>query len=126
MRKRIELNITLDLDPVPGAFHTGQSALDIVTEILESRLGHYHPEVAFTREFETSIYVDRAILVRDEHFRAGGHFFMNQQAVVGWYCVRSSDPMMKDLYLPPRNFRRCFQWVEEESPNQFRLVKEIV
>ena len=50
-RKRVTLTISVnvDLDPVPGAFHTKESAHEIVAHILEdtlnTRIPHYNPSV---------------------------------------------------------------------------------
>lgn len=44
-RVRIKLEITVDLDPVPGAFHTEESARKIIAQILNDRIGHYNPLV---------------------------------------------------------------------------------
>lgn len=44
-RKRIKLEILVDLDPVPGTFHTPESAKQCVEAILLSSIGHYHPIV---------------------------------------------------------------------------------
>lgn len=44
-RDRIKLEILVDLDPLPGAFHTPESAQRTVQAILLSRLGHYNPIV---------------------------------------------------------------------------------
>lgn len=36
-RTRVTLEVSVDLDPVPGAFHTKESALIWITEILRDR-----------------------------------------------------------------------------------------
>ena len=45
MKRATELIVTVDLDEIPGAFHTAESAKEIVQWILKERIGHYSPEV---------------------------------------------------------------------------------
>jgi len=42
-RKRIKLVVWVDLDPVPGTFHTPESAKENVQAILKSSIPHYNP-----------------------------------------------------------------------------------
>ncbi len=44
---QIKLEVTVDLDPIPGSFHTKESARDIVEATLIQRIGHYNPKVEF-------------------------------------------------------------------------------
>lgn len=50
-RQRVTLTISVevDLDPVPGAFHTQRSAQEAVEDILHhalrTRISHYNPKV---------------------------------------------------------------------------------
>lgn len=44
-RKRIKLEVLIDLDPIPGTFHTEESARKQVEAILLSSVGHYNPIV---------------------------------------------------------------------------------
>jgi hypothetical protein len=44
-RERILLAVLVDLDPLPGAFHTEEQARDAVEGILLSSIGHYDPVV---------------------------------------------------------------------------------
>lgn len=44
-RKRVVLEVIIDLDPVPGTFHTPESAEEVVQAILNSSIPHYHPNV---------------------------------------------------------------------------------
>lgn len=44
--KQIALFVYVNLDPVPGAFYTPESALANTRGILEGRMGHYEPQVA--------------------------------------------------------------------------------
>jgi len=44
-RKRVTLLVTMDLDPVPGAFHTESSAVDQTQRIMSQMIPHYNPEV---------------------------------------------------------------------------------
>lgn len=43
--QRIALMVLVDLDPVPGMFHTREQAKEAVESILLSRVGHYNPVV---------------------------------------------------------------------------------
>lgn len=45
LRKRILIEVAIDLDPVPGAFHTEESARQVVEALLLQLLPHYKPEV---------------------------------------------------------------------------------
>lgn len=55
--------VHVNLDPMPGAFHTSESALLNVRGILQNRLGHYNPTVGFAPQgFETETE-NRASLV---------------------------------------------------------------
>jgi hypothetical protein len=42
---RVILEVSVNLDPVPGAFHTAASAASSVHLILHDRIGQYHPTV---------------------------------------------------------------------------------
>lgn len=44
-RKTATLIVTIDLDPVPGSFHTVESAQEIVQAMLNSSIPHYNPDV---------------------------------------------------------------------------------
>lgn len=44
-RQRVMLEVSLDLDPVPGTFHTEESAKEQVKAMLLSMIPHYHPIV---------------------------------------------------------------------------------
>lgn len=44
-RKRVKLEVEIDLDPVPGEFHTDKSARDAIRIVLYHRFGHYNPTV---------------------------------------------------------------------------------
>lgn len=44
-RKRIILEVIVDLDPMPGTFNTVESALSSIQAILLSSIGHYNPVV---------------------------------------------------------------------------------
>lgn len=49
-RKRIKLEVLVDLDNFPGAFHTPESAQEAVQAILLQSIGHYDPIVFNTEE----------------------------------------------------------------------------
>lgn len=44
-RKRIKLVVWVDLDPIPGSFHTPESAKKNVEAILKDYIPHYNPMV---------------------------------------------------------------------------------
>lgn len=44
-RDRIALTVLVDLDSLPGTFHTPESARRGVEAVLLSRIGHYNPVV---------------------------------------------------------------------------------
>lgn len=44
-RERITLSVQVDLDPIPGAFHTPEDARHAIGMILNDRIPHYHPSV---------------------------------------------------------------------------------
>ncbi len=46
MKKRIAVIVYLDLDPVPGPFHTDESAKNNIQGILETYIDHYNPMVS--------------------------------------------------------------------------------
>lgn len=49
-RKRIKLEVYVDLDPVPGFFHSKESAQRAVRNILQDRIPHYNPTVSTTND----------------------------------------------------------------------------
>jgi hypothetical protein len=44
--KRVKLEVYVDLDPVPGAFHSVDSARNVVGDILQNSIPHYNPTVS--------------------------------------------------------------------------------
>lgn len=44
--KSVTLEVTINLDPVPGSFHTVESAQEQVQAMLNSMVPHYKPTVA--------------------------------------------------------------------------------
>lgn len=44
-RTRIKLTVEVDLDPVPGVFHTAESARECVQSLLENGIPFYNPTV---------------------------------------------------------------------------------
>lgn len=49
-RTRIKLTVYVDLDPVPGTFHTKESAQNAVRNILNGSIPHYNPLVSIAEE----------------------------------------------------------------------------
>ena len=45
MPERIMLEVYVDLDPIPGEFHSKENARMVVQQILRERIPHYHPNV---------------------------------------------------------------------------------
>lgn len=48
--KRIKLEVEVDLDPVPGAFHTKERAELAVQYILKNAIPHYNPTVKIVED----------------------------------------------------------------------------
>lgn len=48
--ERIKLVVYVDLDPIPGAFHTKESAREIVEGTLKQRIEHYNPQVVHPQD----------------------------------------------------------------------------
>lgn len=44
-REKITLSVDVELDDVPGTFHTVQSAMDATQAILNNAIPHYNPKV---------------------------------------------------------------------------------
>lgn len=44
-RTRIKLAVYVDLDPVPGQFHSAESAQNAVRAMLAAQVEHYNPMV---------------------------------------------------------------------------------
>jgi hypothetical protein len=42
-RTRIKIAVFVDLDPVPGTFHSAESARKVIDYSLQSIIGHYNP-----------------------------------------------------------------------------------
>lgn len=49
MPERIELSVLINLDPMPGAFHTPEQARQTIEATLLTRLGHYEPIVLLNK-----------------------------------------------------------------------------
>jgi hypothetical protein len=49
-RKRINLVVEVDLDPMPGAFYTPESAQRILQNYLLQAIGHYNPVVTLEED----------------------------------------------------------------------------
>lgn len=56
-RTRVRLDVWIDLDPIPGAFHTKENAAHHVRNMLTNAVSHYHPLVSITNDART---VDRS------------------------------------------------------------------
>lgn len=42
---RVRMTVTMDMDMVPGAFHTTDSCVEILQYMLDNAIPHYHPSV---------------------------------------------------------------------------------
>lgn len=45
-RTRVKLAVYVDLDPVPGLFHTADSARNAIGNMLQDAVPHYNPMVS--------------------------------------------------------------------------------
>lgn len=78
-RKRVALLVYVDLDPIPGPFHTENSALNNLRGILEDSINRYNPTVAhapeslqpYATEIETNMHAD--VLAALKKFRLIRH-----------------------------------------------------
>jgi hypothetical protein len=52
-RTRIKLAVYVDLDPVPGNFHSADSARNAIANMLDARIPHYNPMVSI-ESYDTS------------------------------------------------------------------------
>lgn len=50
MTDRIKLEVWVNLDPIPGTFHSKESAANIISALLNSSIPHYKPTVSTTNE----------------------------------------------------------------------------
>lgn len=51
-KKRIKLEVYLDLDQTPGKFHSKESARNVVDHILKQSIPEYNPAVSTTNYSE--------------------------------------------------------------------------
>jgi hypothetical protein len=49
-RIKVKLIVEVELDIIPGAFHTPESAQACVQAILTSRISHYNPRVQIQKD----------------------------------------------------------------------------
>ena len=49
-KKRIKLELYVDLDPIPGAFHTKEDAAKRAEAILRSSINHYSPVILIPQQ----------------------------------------------------------------------------
>lgn len=47
--RRVCFAVLANLDPIPGTFHTKESARDSIAWVLHGRIGHYNPIVSIAR-----------------------------------------------------------------------------
>lgn len=55
-RTRIKLEVYVDLDPIPGAFHSVDSARNSVGALLYNAIPHYNPVVSVGKDNSVEIY----------------------------------------------------------------------
>lgn len=51
-RRRVQILVEMDLDPVPGAYHEPEDALERVLRHLKRITPHYHPTATFVEVIE--------------------------------------------------------------------------
>lgn len=125
---RIKLAVYVDLDSVPGAMHSAESAQNYVRQVMLNCFPHYKPTVSIEKydaTQENAGYKDQAIRISLSNSFIIDDSDTRTDLVEGWYLIKSDDPFKKDLVLPPHIFRRCFKFVDEEAANAFRFVQEI-
>lgn len=126
-RERVSFTVQVDLDPTPGAFHSAAGARMALLDILTQRIPYYNPEVSREGFVSSQMrYADKAMFITEKSVRPGGEFFMQNEAVVGWWCVRSEDPIKRDLFLPPHIFHKCFRGAEPQVDEDWSEVQEII
>lgn len=129
MPTRIKLEVFVNLDEVPGTFHTPKSARETVGSILRDRIGHYDPIVEVGSLGPRPVmYRDQAIPITPQNMPLIRSFNNGEDVHVlsgGSYFIKSDDPDKMNLVLPWHIFRRCFRYVDEESRTGFRYVEEI-
>lgn len=47
-RRRIQILVEVDLDPVPGSFHTGENTQEHIQHMLDGAIPHYNPVATYT------------------------------------------------------------------------------
>lgn len=62
---RIRLDVWVDLDPVPGQFHTAESAKTSIGIILLQRIPHYNPVVSYNHDLTKQHHTPEAITPED-------------------------------------------------------------
>lgn len=65
MTKRVALTVYVDLDAVPGTFHTIDSARNSIAGILDGRIPHYKPIVSIA-DIQPENYHELAEKAREE------------------------------------------------------------
>jgi hypothetical protein len=48
-KKKVVLEVTIDLDAMPGAMHNGEYTQEYVQNLLNSMIGHYNPVVTMIK-----------------------------------------------------------------------------
>lgn len=66
--------VGVDLDPVPGAFHTEESARTSIQQILRDRINHYNPSV---QPISEESILETAQALRIDLFELGDHEAVN-------------------------------------------------
>lgn len=49
-RERVSFTVSIELDPIPGAMHTKESAKSAIEDIISSRMPSYNPRVYLSAE----------------------------------------------------------------------------
>lgn len=64
-RTRIKLAVYADLDPVPGTFHSADSARNVVGNMLNQAIPHYNPMVSIeSYDLDRNYHYDENLLIQ--------------------------------------------------------------
>lgn len=125
-RINVRLVVTVNLDPVPGVFHSIESARQCVQNILNESISHYDPRV-----YIEPFYKDEAILISEGNLHILRihdklTMFSDYFGKRKYYLIISEDKSKHSLILPEHVFARCFEPVIDEYDDQFFDVREKV
>ncbi len=79
-RTRITLEVDVDLDPVPGNFHTPEQAERAIFGLLHMRIPHYDPTVKIQDRpavEESPAFLDQDQAINDHALKLARHYYPN-------------------------------------------------